>query len=343
MEQERSITQQCIDLASEIVDDIELSRLPADKLVYKAYRLAKLLKDDKKCKWLSFEIHGYPSGDQEASSWASATGRIIDYEKKLGYWGGLAEIQSAIEINEQDLSSLRIPDINFSVSSSNPDEYVMGSYFRTTQVPSLDPLLIRRGNLTQTLGTYKSIRARVLGFIHRYASDVLHQLLFSKIPEGVFETLKLQIDKKLSENFRDINEKLPSIFERLAAGDREAISQAMNSCRRLFVSFADSVFPPRQEPYLLPSGEKLEVGVDKYKNRILTVVYEHCESDSLKKQLKRQLFDLIEIITRGVHSDLTTNEAQFVVINSYLLLGQIVLLLPEAISSPPPKPDQVAK
>ena len=333
MEQERSITQQCIDLASEIVDDIELSRLPADKLVYKAYRLAKILKDEIKCKWLSFEIHGYlyPGDDPEALAWADAVGRITDYEKKLGYWGCIGEIQSLIDIYEQDLSSLRIPDINFSLSSSNPNEYVMGLISRT-QVPSLDPLLIRRGTIMRNLETYKTITARVLGSIHRYASDVLHQLLFSKIPERVFETLKLQIDKRLSDKFRDINEKLPSIFERLAAGDKEAISQAMNTCRRLFMSFADSIFPPRQEMYRLPNGEEMDVGTDKYKNRILAAIFDNCASDHLRKYLKSQLLDLHDIITQGVHSDLTTNAAQFAVINSYLLLGQIVLLLPE----PPP-------
>ena len=52
-----------LDLARELLDDIELSRLAPEQLLLKATRLARLLDAKEVQKWLQFELEGYPGND----------------------------------------------------------------------------------------------------------------------------------------------------------------------------------------------------------------------------------------------------------------------------------------
>ena len=50
-----------LELSTELLDDIELDRLPPDKLILKANRLARLAGSEEVRQWLSFEMRGYNS------------------------------------------------------------------------------------------------------------------------------------------------------------------------------------------------------------------------------------------------------------------------------------------
>jgi hypothetical protein len=51
-------TGHTIELAADLLDDIELSRLKAEELLLKAARLARLVDDSETGKWLRFELYG---------------------------------------------------------------------------------------------------------------------------------------------------------------------------------------------------------------------------------------------------------------------------------------------
>jgi hypothetical protein len=93
-----SRSQATLDLARELVDDIELSRLSHENLLLKAIRLARLVDDKDVQAWLKYELNGYPN-TAEALPWARWFGRIQNEKMGMGYWIPLAGISGTIDGN----------------------------------------------------------------------------------------------------------------------------------------------------------------------------------------------------------------------------------------------------
>ena len=73
-----------LELARELLDDIELSRTSAESLVLKASRLARWVGSDEIRYWLKLEMRGYNSSNEISLKYMGIAGRWIDREKNLG-------------------------------------------------------------------------------------------------------------------------------------------------------------------------------------------------------------------------------------------------------------------
>ncbi|WP_419825616.1 hypothetical protein [Sphingomonas sp.] len=70
-------------LVSDLLDDIALSRLDAERLLLKCSRLARLTATTR-FRWIACEMRGYVSNEAMALRYMSLTGRWTDYEE--GWW-----------------------------------------------------------------------------------------------------------------------------------------------------------------------------------------------------------------------------------------------------------------
>ncbi len=75
------------------------------------------------------------------------------------------------------------------------------------------------------------------------------------------------MDILIAESCGTVLTQIATVMDRLVEGDIEAISQALTTCRRIIESFADSVFPPSDEPIEI-GGNILNLGADKHQNRM---------------------------------------------------------------------------
>jgi hypothetical protein len=82
-----------------------------------------------------------------------------------------------------------------------------------------------------------------VGLIHQFATNVYYERKFSAVAESIFEMYKRDLDIRLSAVASDVLAKFPAIYARLVDNDPEAISQALNSCRRVIDAFADALVP----------------------------------------------------------------------------------------------------
>jgi hypothetical protein len=169
------------------------------------------------------------------------------------------------------------------------------------------------------------IVATIKTLLHLFGSRVLAEAQFSDTSASIFAQYQTRVDASLAQRASQAFEKLPYVFERLRNGDAEAISHAMTSCRRIIDSFADSVFPARSEPVSV-RGQELDCGADRTKNRIRAFVASKVASQSRYERINKNLGSLYDRVSMGVHADVTTDEAQALVLNTYLLLGEIVSL-----------------
>jgi hypothetical protein len=171
----------------------------------------------------------------------------------------------------------------------------------------------------------KKIISDINAQLHMFADRVLIEAQFSDTSKTIFERYQTAVDRALANHAFEAFSKLPHVFERLSNGDPEAISHAMTSCRRIIDGFANSVFPARTEPVSV-RGQNLDCAIDKTKNRIRAYIASKITSDSRYERMNRNLGSLYDRVSAGVHSEVTVEEAQALVLNTYLLLGEIVSL-----------------
>lgn len=313
-------------LAKELLDDIELSKLNSEQLLLKVSRLARINDDTEIYDWIKCELRGYYA-DEKSMRFMSMVQRWTNFEKKQGYWFPLATIEANITASEMELSRLTVPNVAFSPASSNPGEFVTG--FAGSNIKALTEvqttILSRIGSVRTDLTKFKSIHSNVLAKMHEYISNVYHTLAFSGYSESIFENYKRAIDSKLMENIPDVLDKMDSVYSRLVEDDPESISHALTSLRRIIKASADKLYPPTDQEIEV-DGQIVKLDNEKYLNRMNLYIMSKTESDSRRQRLKQNLRNLNEKVSAGVHSDVTKDEARALLLNTYLIIGEILNL-----------------
>jgi hypothetical protein len=314
--------QHVISLAQEILDDIELSRITPTQIVLKATRLARITDTSETLTWLQYEVMGFRA-DETGKRYMGFTGRWIDASKNTGYWGSLSEILASMETSQTRLNTISTLSINWAPTSANPHERVTDGF---AQIQShLSSQALERRGLGDYIVKAAGIRSKVIGLIHDFTSRIYYERKFSAVAESIFERYKIELDKRLASISADVLKKIPAVYERLADGDAEAISQALSSCRRIIDSFSDAIFPPQAETMEMDDNE-VKLGPSNHLNRLNAYIRARVTSDSRRKKFRQALSNLYERVSTGVHSDVTGSEAQALFIQTLTYLGEILSL-----------------
>lgn len=303
--------QHLLDLATELLEDVELQRLPLQTALLKARRLARLVDDDETQEWLGMELHGYRDNDL-GRRYMSMTGRWIDKAQGEAFWPGAAQIEAQAAALTARLDGLRLPDVSGEWASVALRE-TRGDQAATVQA------------LTRLSG----ITTKVWSLLHRFVSTRYYEFVFSERQSELFDEARAQVDAVLSPLSGDVLSKVESIYRRLGEGDPEAVSQALSTCRRLIDSVANAIFPPREEPRAI-GGNVVQLGPPHVQNRLNAFVRDHTDSESRRSKLRRTLGDLYDRVSTGVHADVSFDEARFLFLNTYLYLGELLALGTEA-------------
>lgn len=305
---EESRSKHILELAKELLDDIELNRLNAENLLLKVTRLARYTGSKEINKWLQYEMRGYSSSQELSLKYVGLTGRWVDKTKGEAYWGPLAQIEAYIETEKVRLQAMRIPNVS-------------GDYASIT----INNVTNAMSSITQCIAKVSGIKSRVLARLHQFITEVYYERMFDNLAENIFEVFKNDTDAVIAEKCGDIIEQIPSVMDRLSDGDQESISQALTTCRRIIDAFADNIYPPTDETIEL-NGNTVSLKADKALNRINAYIHEKCESDSRRKKIRQNLSNTYDRVCTGVHNQIDAKEARALFLNTYLLLGEILSL-----------------
>lgn len=97
----QSRSDHILELAKELLDDIELGRTDAERLILKSSRLARWVGSDEVRYWLKLELGGYNSTNHVSLKYMGITGRWLDQNKGTGYWGLLLSIRLLSALRKQ--------------------------------------------------------------------------------------------------------------------------------------------------------------------------------------------------------------------------------------------------
>lgn len=296
-----------LELAKELLDDIELSRLGSGALVLKAARLARLCGSEEFKKWIGFEMTGYYTNVELSLTYMSRTGRWIDKDKLEGYWAPIAQQEATIEAKKLELQSLTTPN----VSGTDLANIALRNYYAQTSA------------ISSVVSRLTGIKTKVLGILHGFVSDIYYEKELDHLAESIFELYKKEVDDLISSHCGDVLQQIPSVVNRLSEGEEESVSQALTTVRRIIDSFADSIFPPTDDTYKIGDNE-LSLGAARHQNRINVFVHQRVESKSRKDKIRQNLSNLYLRVSSGVHAEVTVEEAKSLFLNCYLLLGEVL-------------------
>ncbi len=337
-----SLSEYRLNLADEVLNDIEEDRENAERLIFKAVRLADVAGDEDMKAWLECELSGYP-GEIPASvePWLAQTGRrsvarltpaqMVTRGIEVLAEGGENLLDGAeVRINRESLPRIEEHIIPSMAEGTRQQAQRLAGIKRRKaagidfRLRNFDPTQWESG--IQRTRVYllqlNQISKRVRAELHAYAVATYHRFAFSDAANNIFDRHKKAVDALLRATVPDVIDKIPAIYDRLgAAPDPEAISQAMVSVRRMIAAFADAVCPPRAQPSIDEAGGEHEVTQQKVLNRI----DEHlkkCESKTRRERLSKTTRALYDRVSAGVKNDVTAGEAQSLFLATYLTLGE---------------------
>ena len=162
-----------------------------------------------------------------------------------------------------------------------------------------------------------------------YEDSYKDSLLSSLI--SIFAERLDMVQQKLFSVYPESHQMIVSIDENLLSNNPEDWSNAVSSCRRLLNFVADRIYPPTKPKEI--NGKKRDLGPEEYKNRLIAYV---CEKNLGEKQsnvlmtdierTSKEMDAIVEAVNKGVHNNVTLDEAKMYVIKTILILGDILSL-----------------
>lgn len=301
--------EEALRVAEELLADIELKRLKASEIVSKASRVARLVGHDGLIEYLGYERNGYPA-DVSATEWISRSGRWSSTDKSKYFPISIAKVEANLAAAHEAVEALRGGG-NYSgdaayIASQGHDQ--------------------RIGQQTTSMATWSGISGQVVATIYDIVVEIYHELLFSELQATLFADTQEMVDGSLSAASGSALDKIERVSDRLRDGDPESVSQALTTCRRLIDSCADHVFAAQSEPYAVGDEVVLNVGQQQALNRLQAYTHQCGINKSRRDRLRRTLADLYGRCSAGTHADVTVDEARFVFLQTYIVLGEILTL-----------------
>lgn len=300
--------QEALTLAENLLRDVELDRLKTQQLVLKAGRLARLIDDVEARTWITWELEGYPN-NRAAFERMKRMGRVEAAGGK-GYFVPLSELSALASGQEQRITA--------STGMSFAGEWASIAAREHHQTI---------GRAAAAVGTMRAVEGAVTAAVYEFASRTYYELLFSDLQAELFSAAQADIDSQLAPMTGRALDKIESISERLRAGDSEAVSQAMTTCRRLIDTAADALFPPRDQPYMI--GEPLAVQTGNVLNRLQAYVTEAGVTGDRRDRLRQTFANLYRRTSAGTHAEVDIVEARYVFLQTYIAIGELLALRPK--------------
>ncbi|RJT78283.1 hypothetical protein D6T63_12185 [Arthrobacter cheniae] len=296
-------------LAKDLLDDIELSRTPLDRQILKASRLARMLGDEEVAHWLGQEKGGYYANSEKTDEYFKLTGR---HGKTAGenIYSGANQLEGSIRTFKLQLAQLTVPNVSGDMA--------------LLATRAVTDTIIGYGKLVER---YTRITTKVEALLHNFVAKSYLSLKFSTKQDSMFEKAKKEIDTELLRLDESTLRKIDSAYSSLRVGDAESISAAMNSVRRLIVSFADLVFPATDETRPNPGdGKPMRLGSEQWLNRIKAFIVDNAQSSGRQTRLRQGIQGISDRVSTGVHNEVSKSEAEFLYISAYILLGEMLSL-----------------
>jgi len=325
-------TTEILELAEEILKNIELNEIPLRNVVLKCARLARLTNNQQAMDMFNYELASYPQDENgyvlfaafALARYANRTFQIKDSSGNSAermFPQTVAELESNVEAAKEQLKVAF--DSNLSISSANPYQYLLPLPGNTAERSIL------RTTITDNSKKIDQLKVAY----HRYVLDVYYGYKFGNINEEIFSKRKLFVDNLLSTKLPDSFQKFVSIYENLRSENEENWANAVNSCRRILQDLADYLYPSSDETITVGKNKTIKLDASNYIARLKQYIKKKTESErfieivgSHLDYIGNRIDSIYDAGSKGTHAKVSREEAERYVIYTYLMLSDILTL-----------------
>lgn len=316
---------QALAVARQLVDDLETGTVAIAQNLMKAQRLARLLRDSDAQRWLDLESRGYPETMDliQLGSCAKYAHRALIGDGLKVFRTSLPALEAQVEANRAVLDKLKAP------TAAKTANFLELQSTQQLHKSVSSQIANARDSLTNSVAIFERMKSH----LYRFAADTLIALEFGDVVEDLFQSARQLTDAFIRDHAPKAAEQLLAANDRLLEGTDEALSASLTSCRRVLNTVADSLFPAQANQYVGADQKPRKVGPEQYNNRLLAYADARIASGSTSQLIKTQLGHLAarldavyEKACKGVHADVTVEEARMVMIQTYLFLAELARL-----------------
>jgi len=344
---QRALLDRLVTLVTEALNDLERGAVPLSAVIQKAIRIARLRNDHDGVWWLSLEL--IRPEDKQAKH--DLVAELSPHYTKTTY---ARNNERFIELSLEERTAVAVvpkpgqkPGDSIMVIVSVPEmEARISNLKRTESDPSppttmhpLDVAVFTKEFAEQRLEArafilqFESVLSRIRQRVHTYLSRAEKELMFGQFNADIFERNRRFVDEHLASLAPDALAQLVSAYERVGKGDVEARAQGLLSCRRVLKSLADTLYPARPDPVVGADGKSRVLTDEKFVARLWQFVWERLRGSASGKLLLATVDDigdrldaLHDLACKGVHSTVSVGEAEQTLIQTYLLIGDLLRL-----------------
>ena len=321
----------------QVLNGIEDGTITTTSALLQCLKIARLMNDTDAIMWLQYEYGDYPQTEDgkhiQDQAWA------IGYKMGRGY----------IEKGKKFIFTELAPELEQKIVAQQSSVKNF-----TTQGTSVagDYAAIAVNNLTAAVNNSTSIIVNNIGIAEKrlsilkakyydYALKKQIEISFGNVATTVFGEYREKVENEFSKLSKETLLKLQAMEDKIDSDNPELYSQALTTCRRLFEETAKMLFEKyfpeyKENTYRTRSGKEIDISKDHYKNK-LSAVIEKLEDKSPSKTMVGSnvlyLIDWIDNLSdlqcKGVHHDVTRQDAVRCIIQTYICLGDILNLQDE--------------
>lgn len=325
--------EMALNACENVLNGIEDNTISASSALLQCLKIARLTNDQGATIWLQYEYGGYPRGEDghilpDAWDVAYANGRGYMKDGKSHIFSELAaELEEKIQANQKAIG-------NFTTQGTS----VAGEYSNIVMNNLLNTVIKSTRTLLSDISMFQKRLSILRSCYYDYALKVQINLGFGNAATTIFSEYRNRVDTLLSSLSKETILKLQAIEDKINSDNPELYSQALTTCRRLFQCVADELFnkhlPNYQgEFFKTKSGKEINISNDHYKNKlsaVIEVLEDKTMSNSIVGSNIIYLLDwidnLIDLQCKGVHSEISKQDAMRCIIQTYICLGDILSL-----------------
>jgi len=231
---------------------------------------------------------------------------------------GVGQIASELEQGELSIKDLKLPQ-------------GMGEF---DTAAFTDRYMNKKEWLRLRIRAVHTVKDRIKTRCLNYAIRVERQLQAQSKSQDFLQQIQGEVNNYFKAYSEDVYTKLQKAAQLVDSNDSEDHSLLLTQVRRAIKASADFFYPPKAELVLCSDGKERSLGEEQYLNRLqeflMTRFPESTSRDLIKAELEhlstlaRRLND---IASKGVHADVSPQEAKQGLLGLYMFLYNVVVKL----------------
>lgn len=318
------------------MDGIGDDTITTSSALLQCLKVARLLNDQTVIIWLQYEYGGYPR---------TKDGHILNEARQIGYDNGRGYMQDEkqcifIELAselEEKIESQHHAVNNFTTQGVS----VSGELALLAMNKLTDNVTRSTGNMVSSITLSQKRLSILKSKYYEYAFKKHIEISFGNVATTIFSEYREQVENGFADLPKDAILKLQAIEDKINSNNSELYSQALTTCRRLFENTANELFNKhfpnyKDKNYKTKSGKEINISGEHYKNKLSAVIEKPEDKSSTKSIVGSNIIYLLDWIDnlnnlqgKGVHSDITKQDAMRCIIQTYICLGDILNLQSE--------------